>query len=99
MSEKTIRYITWASTSLVVIAFLFIRGRYSFGHGLFTSEIEYTMVFNFVEHFVSSYLAIKRWGYFLWFVCLGGGLFISWKYRFKTASIISNVFKNINEKV
>ncbi|WP_345888178.1 hypothetical protein [Shewanella algae] len=102
MSDKTIRYIAWATGSLIVLAILFINDGSFSRYGLFASEIKDTMIYDFLIDIVREfgvYLSTARsWAYFLWFACLGGGIFISWKYRFKTADIVGKIFKNIHEK-
>lgn len=102
MNAKTIRYIAWLAGSLLAIALLFIND-YSFSdYGLFASDINETMVYEFLKGIVREFGAnsstARGWAYFLWFVCLAGSIVLSWRHRYKSASVLAEIFKTIHEK-
>lgn len=101
MNDKVVRYLAVGVGALVTLAILYLNGGSFVHHGLFASKIKYTMVFHLLKTctkvFVSSSTA-GDWAYLLWFACLGGGVFLSWKSRFKTAGVLAKVIKTIHEK-
>ena len=102
MSDKTIRYIAWGVGSLIVLAILFINDGSFSRYGLFASSINKTMVYDLFKDVVREFgvysSTARSWAYFLWFACFGFGVFLSWKYRFKTSRILSHIFKSIHDK-
>ena len=101
-SGKSIRYVAWAAGSLITLAILCINDGSFSRHGFFAGDIKDAMVFDLLTDIIcefGAYLSTARSvAYFLWFACLAGGVYLSWKYRFKTAKIVGAVLKNIHEK-
>ncbi len=58
-----------------------------FQGGLFGSDINDTMVFDFYVDLTRT----KGGAYFFWWVTLVGGIYLSWKYRFKTVKILEKL--------
>lgn len=102
MNDKTIRYIGIGVGSLITLAILYVNDGSFSKYGFFASDIKHTMIYdllrNIVGGFGAHYSTTKSWAYFLWFACLAGGVWFSWKIRFKIASVITKVFKSIDEK-
>lgn len=102
MTDKNVRYISWGVGSLLVLAILFLNDGSFSRYGLFASEIKHTMMYDFLKDLVREFgtrsSTSRTIAYFLWFGCFGGGVFISWKYRFKTANIVKKITKSIHEK-
>jgi hypothetical protein len=55
------------------------------------------MAFELLRGLIGGY-GHKEEAYFLWFVCFGGGVFLSWKCRFKMAGVLIRVTKAIHKK-
>jgi len=102
MTDKTFRYISWVVGSLLVLTLLFLNDDSFSRYGLFATDIKDTMVYDFLKDIV-RYFGVRSstsriLAYFFWFVFFGVGIFISWKYRFKTTKIVKTIFKSIHEK-
>ena len=102
MTDKTVRYISWGVGALLVLALLFLNDGSFSRYGLFATDIKHTMVYDFLKDIVREFgtrsSTSRILAYFLWFGCFGGGIFISWKYRFKTAKIVKTILNSIHEK-
>jgi predicted RNA-binding Zn-ribbon protein involved in translation (DUF1610 family) len=93
MNEKIVRYLAIGVGILITMAILHIDAGSFVDDGLFAWNIQDTMVFELLKHRNDEEIA-----YVLWFVCFGGGVFLSWKYRLKTAGILIKVIKTIHKK-
>lgn len=102
MNDKKMRYISWVSISLLLFILFFMNTGPS-RYGLFTTHIEYTLAFDIFKDLLQG-LSIRRHtasdtAYFLWFVFLTAGSYLAWRYRYKTAALITRYIKKIHEKV
>jgi hypothetical protein len=102
MTDKIVRYISWGVGSLLVLALLVLNDDSFSMYGLFATDIKDTMVYDFLKDIVRDFpirsSTSRTLAYFLWFGCFGGGIFISWKCRFKTAKIAKTILNSIHEK-
>ena len=102
MTDKTIRYISWGVGSLLFLVILFLNDGSFSRYGLFASEIKHTIIYDILRGVVRKFGAgsstSRDLAYFLWFVCLGGGIFISWKYRFMSSNLVKKILNAIHEK-
>ena len=102
MSNKSFRYIAWGLGSVITIVILFINDRSFQRYGFFASDINKTIAFEFFEDiaraFGAGYSGAEDGAYFLWYCTLVIGIYASWKFRHKTAGLITRVVNNIDEK-
>lgn len=102
MNDKKKRYIAWVSVSFLLFILFFINVGSS-RYGLFTSDIDHTFVYD-ILYDVFRGIGMRRntasnTAYFLWFAFLTGGLYFAWRYRYKTAELLTKYLKKIHEKV
>jgi len=102
MSNKTIRYIAIMLGVITTLIVTFSADSSYIRSGMFDSEVERTLLYNILKDIIKAFGAYtstsKKWAYFLWFIFLIGGLYSAWRFRFKTASIITKISKSIHEK-
>lgn len=103
LTDKAIKYFGLFVGVLLVFILLLINEN-TFGYGLFANDIYNTWVYNFlIENIVGSekyYDSDEEFlAYFLWFLCFGIGVFLSWKYRVKTANLISKILTKIHKEI
>ena len=108
INDKTIRYISVGIGTLITLAVLYIKDedRYL---GFFAPDIKHTMVYDLLRDILREFGLRSwswEWAYCLWFACLAGGVWFSWKMRYKIANVITKiiesirrVIKNIHEKI
>ncbi|WP_067866816.1 hypothetical protein [Neptuniibacter marinus] len=102
MSEKIVRYAAICIGLAVTLAILYINDGNFSRYGLFAQSIKDTAAFDILRQIAKEftrYSTARNWAYFLWFVCLGTGLLLSWKCRFKTATVLTKLIKYIHKKV
>ena len=100
VNEKIVRYISIGIGVLITFIILHIYNESFVDGGLFAWYIQDTMVFELLRGFTHEidYRNDEEIAYFLWFVCFGGGVFLSWKYRVKTAGVLIKMIKALHEK-
>ena len=100
INEKIVRYISIGIGVLITFIILHIYNESFVDGGLFAWYIQDTMVFELLRGFIHEidYRNDEEIAYFLWFVCFGGGVFLSWKYRVKTAGVLIKMIKAVHEK-
>jgi len=109
MKDKTIRYIGIGVWIVIIWGILHLNYSYDISrshsrYDLFTSHINKTICFN-ILHCESHYRCLLSqtfvdiFSYCFWFLCLAGGVWFSWKIRFKTASVITKIFRRIHKEV
>ncbi|MBT6048897.1 MAG: hypothetical protein HOG49_19035 [Candidatus Scalindua sp.] len=112
INDKTVRYIAIGIGVAITLALLYINDYPLFQprfpryvgteplpasyYGFFASKIEHSKAFKILYRSISIPHS-KEIAYYLWLMCFGGGVFLSWKYRFKTAKVIIKVIRTIHK--
>lgn len=100
-TNKTERYLAWGGGTIFTLILLLINSGSFLKYGLLANDIPHTMVYDFLKDGLREFGArsstSRSLAYFLWYVVFGGGVFVSWKFRFKTASVVHTVLRNIHK--
>ena len=100
-TNKSERYIAWGLGIILTLAILFLNNGSFSRYGFFASDIQHTMLYDSLKdslrRFDISSSASRNLAYFLWFSLFGLGVYMSWKHRFKTATIVHRVLSRIHD--
>ncbi len=97
VTSKAFRYLAIGVSVLITLVILHINDGPFFDDGIFAWYIQDTMAFELLRELFGGY-GHNDEAYFLWFVCFGGGVLLSWKCRFKMAGVLIKVAKAIHKK-
>lgn len=100
LTDKAIKYIGLITGVLLTFILLLINEE-PFRYGLFTSEIKYTWLYDFLRRdIIGGYgSGAKNLAYFLWYLCLSVGILLSWKFRIKVSNLISKILTKIHKEI
>lgn len=96
LTDKTIKYVGLITGVLLTFILLLINAD-PFRYELLASEIKHTWFYDFLR--IDSGYKAKNLAYFLWYLCLSVGIFLSWKFRIKIANLISKILTKIHKEI